>query len=532
MSEETAVTPLTDAPIAIDPPHNSESEFPSKEIAQRTLTGLRILAAALVVGLLGDLLLRTLPWGINLALWITVLLGAGLWLAGWGNFLVTPESRWCAAVVLLGAGAVAWRASPTLVGLNLLTLIVALGLLIYFRLRAGLNKTGVAEVALIWTQFALLTAVNPLILLFSRIKWKSLPRTGVSRTAMSVARGLLIALPLLLIFAQLLMAADAAFALLMNNLIDLDLGSLVGHIFLTFVFTWLGAGLLMQIIIPPSEIAGHNILRGPGAMTLGPIEISLILGLLDLLFLIFVAVQFGYFFGGLHFLSTNETWLQAEYARRGFFELVTVAMLALPMLLLMHWSLDGEKKNAARARGIYRVLAGLMIVLLYVIMASALLRMNLYVARYGLTEKRLYTTAFMGWLAIIFAWFSATVLRNRQERFLVGTLVAALVIIMGLNGLNPDAFIVRVNADREGRTAQSFDSRYVTTLSADAVPQSIQVMPSMSTQNRRILACTILTAWPEDAPPAGWRTWNWSRFRAHQLVDRNREALESYHCKM
>jgi len=93
---------------------------------------------------------------------------------------------------------------------------------------------------------------------------------------------------------------------------------------------------------------------------------------------------------------------------------VTVAGLTLPLLLTLHawqdWQgLDSPGQHAAPER-LFRALAALLLALLFVIMASALARMNLYRSEYGLTELRVYTTAFMGWLAVVFAWFGATVL--------------------------------------------------------------------------------------------------------------------------
>src|SRR3712207_8602930 len=42
----------------------------------KTRLGLGVLGAALVLGLLGDWLLRATPWGVNLFLWVAALVGA------------------------------------------------------------------------------------------------------------------------------------------------------------------------------------------------------------------------------------------------------------------------------------------------------------------------------------------------------------------------------------------------------------------------------------------------------------------------
>ncbi len=43
---------------------------------EKTKTGLEILEAALLLGILGDALLRVTPWGLNVFLWIGALVAA------------------------------------------------------------------------------------------------------------------------------------------------------------------------------------------------------------------------------------------------------------------------------------------------------------------------------------------------------------------------------------------------------------------------------------------------------------------------
>ena len=106
-----------------------------------------------------------------------------------------------------------------------------------------------------------------------------------------------------------------------------------------------------------------------------------------------------------------------------------------------------------------------MLLLLDVMLASALFRMRLYTAEYGLTELRFYTTAFMGWLVLVFGWFVATVLRGRRERFGTGALLAGWLVLAALNLVNPDAVIAGVNLDRAAR-GRPLDVAYAATLSA------------------------------------------------------------------
>jgi hypothetical protein len=319
------------------------------------------------------------------------------------------------------------------------------------------------------------------------------------------------------------MSADAVFAAIVKNILNIDFANLVTHLLLTVFFAWIAGGYLRGMLLGKDyELASWARRRW---FSLGIIEIGIALGLLNLLFLSFVIVQFRYFFGGAASISLTPGLTYSEYARRGFFELVTVAALVLPLLLLAHWLLHKEKPESER---LFRFLAGIQIVFLFVIMASALQRMRLYQREYGLTEQRLYPTAFMAWLAVVFVWFALTVLRGQRQYFAFGAMVAGFVLIAGLHLLNPGALIARVNVARalEGRR---FDGQYAASLNADAVPELIRALPRLHERERRVIARHVLMSWSA-ARYQDWRTWNYSRARAFAIVQLNVADLQQMAC--
>jgi hypothetical protein len=166
--------------------------------------------------------------------------------------------------------------------------------------------------------------------------------------------------------------------------------------------------------------------------------------------------------------------------------------------------------------------------LLFVIMASAFQRMRLYQAEYGLTEQRLYATAFMGWLVVVFLWFAMTVSSGHRDRFAFGAMVAGFLLIIVLQALNPDALIARTNLAR-AKAGRSFDARYATRLSADAVPELVAALPDLNPQDRCTVASGILKRWA--SPQASdWRAWNWYRARASQVLHENEASLKAMQC--
>lgn len=322
-----------------------------------------------------------------------------------------------------------------------------------------------------------------------------------------------IASPLLLIFGGLFAAADAMFQDILARTFNMDAGVVVGHFFRTGLLAWLTAGFLRLLFIPtgvPDQTESRAV-----TPSLGITEIATVIGLLNTLFLAFVVVQFRYFFGGKVNIPTGRGIEYAEYARQGFFELVWVSVLVLPILLGLHWFL---RKDNPKHEQIFRLLAGIKLALLAVIMLSAMQRMRLYQEECGLTELRVYTMAFMVWLGIVFVWFAATVLRGQRQRFAFGAIVIGLTLIAGLHLVNPDNLIARVNFQR-AKEGKAFDAAYVSSLSADSIPTLSENVLVGSADERRVIAERLQAATPQ-YQNTDWRVWNWSRARATYLLTR------------
>ena len=388
-------------------------------VSEQTRTGLGVAGAALGLGVLGDGLLRSVPFGVNLALWTAALVMAIALLQRWTR-AEGAAVGWM-PLALGTAALMVWRDSPTLKTLDMAALAIILGLAM-LRARGGqVRMAGIAHHAAGVAASAGDAAVGAATLLFRDVRWAELRVGGGARQGVAALRGGAIALPLLLVFGSLLASADTRFERLLGNVFDIDLPRLVGHVMLALLVAWICCGVLRTMTV--GGAAPGPAVRRPEFLSLGIVEAGIVLGLLDLLFAAFVAVQLPYFFGSAEVVRGAGSTTFSEYARGGFFELVAVAGLVLPLLLFADWVVRTESRSHLR---LFRWLAGVQVALLFVIMGSALHRMRLYQAAYGLTELRLYTTAFMLWLGVVFGWFAWTVLRGRRERFAWGALTTAL----------------------------------------------------------------------------------------------------------
>lgn len=491
-------------------------------MTEKTWLGLWCIGAALVLGALGDVLLRGTPWGINVFLWTLALVVAvvvallALRGASW-------TGRWMLPAALLFAGFVAWRDSAFLTFLNVCAVLACLSLVAWGS--AGrLRLRGLSGYALSAIYSGAFAVAGPIPSAVSDIRWDEISRDGWRRPVLSVLLGLCIAAPLLFVFGGLLMAADAVFADIASRIFDFDAAQIFSHAFLILFLAWVSAGYLR------AALGKHNApdpsIERPNSIRLGPVEVGVALGLLDALFLTFVIIQARYLFGGAQRVAAGLTY--AEYARSGFFELVAVVALVVPVLLLAHWLFVGNR----RGRLLFAVLTMMTASLVLVIMASAMWRMNLYYEAFGLTELRFYATAFMVWLGAILAFLTATVIQNRRSRFASWTVISGFAAILILNAINPDALIARANIER-AEEGKRLDAYYLTLLSDDAAPAIAKHLPEIgdrrlfeheeamsSGEEREIYGPTLekamLRQWK--AREDDWRTWNTSRMKAQEIA--------------
>lgn len=462
-----------------------------------------MLGGALLLGMLGDWLIRGAPPGVNLTLWVLALVLLGLMLAIRSGLPWTRQALWLGGVAMAAALGFAWRDSPAL---TLLFAVVLVG-------------TGATLVVV--SRDRRMAGLGVVDYVSALLAWGGEMAAGVPRTLQEVraggapaqdrltalARGALLGVPLLLVFGGLLVEADPVFDRFVVDLAGLGGEVVVRHAAGVLVFGWVGCALL-RLVLPRSP---RPALARPAG--LGWEELSMSLGPLSLLLLVFVAFQASYLFGGVETVESTSGLSLSVYARRGFFELVAVAALSLPVLLVADWWTD----DRGPGRRVYRVLAVSLVLLVLLVMVSAVQRMRLYQLEYGLTQLRLYASAFMAWLAVVLGWLLAALLPQHRERFAPGALKAGLAIILALAVVNPDALIVRVNA-ADPDPERGLDGAYIAGLSHDAVPALLDALPTAGEAGRCAIASRLRRELGH-AGSDGGRGWSWSRWGAHRRVE-------------
>jgi hypothetical protein len=482
-----------------------------------------ILVTALLLALTADLLLRTHPWGLNFAI-VALATFAGVFIVGRRMHDPVPADGWPVALMgILLSACLAWRDADELSAFNVVATVLAAGLVSARRHPGKLLRTTFFEHLHLAAVQAAHVITGAGFLLLSDLRSGNVNAEGQQSRWNRAWLGIALALPALLVFGSLLTSADGNFEYLITEVFQIDFWTLVGH---TVVITMLGWGiggwlrgrfLGIEFALPPAVL--------PNRPSLGMTEVVIVLGSLDLLFGTFVVFQLPHFFGGHDLILGTPVLTYAEYARRGFFELIVVAALTLSLLLAVDWLFRSDRRQEHR---IVRALSVVMIALVGVMLASAMHRLVLYMEAYGMTTARVHAAAILLWIALGLVFFCATVLRGKRDRLPYAMIISGFLTLLAVNVLNPDAFVARVNMERLASDGTS-DPRYTFNLSADAVPTLLGSIGGLPPEHRSVLADRLVCTYGERSEyDPDIRSWNAARVTAHLLVHEREAELRKY----
>jgi hypothetical protein len=483
---------------------------------------------ALAAAVLFDVLFWGHAPGICFFLFVVVCLAAGIISAAISG--VTPN--WKSAIlipcILISAAITFLRVEPFTV---LCGAALSLGLLMIlaYSYRGG-NWPFYGEIDHLIAAFKLAAsaALHPALLPPEK-KAEDAAAPGASnwrRWLPAVLRGLILALPVVLVFATLLAAADPVFERALKYFFDIErLPEYLFRAAYILIGMYLLAGVFLHAILSSRE----EWLSRPDNPRIKPfigfVESAVVLGSVCLLFAVFVVIQFRYFFGGVENI-TAEGFTYSEYARRGFGELVAVAFFSL-VLFLGFGSLT--RREDPLRRKIFSGIGCFLVAMVVVILVSSYRRLVLYEDAYGFSGLRLYTHIFIIWLGILLVAMAALEIAGRIRWFSAAAITVAFGFTLTLAILNVDATIVRMNglrsfdaesgADRSG-VSTALDTTYFAQLSADAVPELLALYaasPQPEKDNIGAgLSCRL--ARMEQSHNDAWQSYLWPVEEALRLL--------------
>jgi len=502
----------------------------------------RFLIAGLVVAWAMDILFYKKPFGVAFTIWI----GLALVLLFVVGALEKVKPSWQTIFLALLTGAFSlgplFRVEPftrllssaiALIGLMLVAATYQHGYWIWFRIIDYI------------TQFFTLVRASfsrALSILFPP-KEKNEESDGLpdqtpthrkNATLWSIFRGIGLALPVIFIFAVLLAAADPIFENRLTQILNFfKIENLVEYLFRFFyilLFAYIFTGVFLHAMYPNQHLEKPDPNKPWIKTFLGNIETSIVLTGVNILFFTFLLIQFRYFFGGKTNISlTGYTY--SEYARRGFGELIAVAVISL----LLYLALNGVTTNNSRRHTIrFTALSAILFIQVLIILYSGFQRLALYESAYGFSRLRTYSTVFIPWLAFLIVAVVVLEILKKQGFFPLALMTAVLGFTASIIFINVDSFIATKNIQRamlSNQEGYALDYTYLSQLSNDALPVIMDAFKNkdvaISNPSAGVLACQLdQYTNPDSSIP--WQGFNFPDQMAEILLKQNQAALEKF----
>ncbi len=486
----------------------------------------RLTATALALGLAVDVLFRRQALGISFPIWSMLSATALLLAARWHGIRSDWTGYGLAGGILLLSIGVAARLEPLTVGMSVLGAVLLFALWIRTLTHGRLHRFGWLDLALAAIVVPLETLLRPWPTLSDALTRLAGDRAVRSR-GMALVRGLLLAVPIVLVFLGLLTSADLVFRDFVEDAfawLDLEwIRELIGHTIIIGAAGLISLGALVAAVRrdEPHQLVGEQQPLIP--RFIGITESEVVLAAVDLLFVVFVIIQFRYLFGGEANI-TAAGYTYADYARRGFGEMVWAAIFGQGLILgFGHWI----RQNHGRQPALANALSAGLVAMLLVTLLSALTRLLLYEEAYGFTRSRTYAHVFIFWLAALLVSLVVLLYRGRLRLYAPITALAAAGFVLSLVVLNVDGFIAERNLDRYFETGD-LDVSYLAQLTNDAAPTLAERASADIPQELLAQLACRKALLNDQLEQRSWQSYHFGRERAERALGEIAELLQPY----
>jgi hypothetical protein len=301
---------------------------------------------------------------------------------------------------------------------------------------------------------------------------QSAKKTRLGKNIGFIIVGLFVAVPLTAVVANLLMSADEGIERMLSGIAEFltsrEMAAVIGQLIIAVPLSCYLFGLLYSNVHRSREAdigEEHCAERLVKARTVQNVAVYAAVTPICFLYFLFFISQANYLFAAF---SGNlpDGYSHAEYARKGFFELLAIVVINLAVISVINLIAKNGGENKPAALKIYSTAICFFTL---VIIASSLSKMVMYISVYGLTELRIYT----GWFMILCAFvFVMTAVKQFRFDFPIAKWISAVFTVMFavLCFSRPDAVIAKYNTEmsRAGKLPY-YDSSYLLTLSDDAL---------------------------------------------------------------
>ena len=313
---------------------------------------------------------------------------------------------------------------------------------------------------------------------------------------MYVVLGLCIGIPLVMVVLFLLMSADLVFESIIDDLfMDLNLGDFFKVGLLVIAVFFFVYGLMVWFLEKNLSDEVKNKRTGE------PILAITVTSVLTLVYLLFCGIQiFSLFLGNM---ELPKGYNYAEYARRGYFELLAVIILNCILVLV--------SLKRFRESFILKAILTAMSCCTYILIASSALRMIMYINMYHLTFLRILVLWSLAVLALLLTGLIIQICNENFKLFRY-CMTVVTVFYLTLSFAHPDYWIAKYNVAH--MEEEYTDLYYLSRLSADAAPVMAEAFSRVD-ETRHQYERNL----EDDIDFMNWRTFNVSVYVAKKELE-------------
>ncbi|WML44047.1 DUF4173 domain-containing protein [Neobacillus sp. PS3-40] len=269
--------------------------------------------------------------------------------------------------------------------------------------------------------------------------------------------GIVISIPVLFVVLNLLMAADSQFERIIGGL-PIWAKNINPEFILRFIAILMYSLVFfgfMQVLFNKYILVANSEMEKTRFQLDGIIMLT-VLVLLNVVYIMFTIVQFKYFFSG----TLQGDYTYAQYARRGFFELLFATLINLTVTVV---TVTFVNQVTHLLKRFSQIMLTILLLASGVMLTSAFLRLLMYEEAYGFTFTRVLVHSFMIFLVIIFAYTLIKIWLERVSLFHF-YFITSLIFYTGVNILDLDRVVVNQNISRYEQTGK-IDLQYLNHLS-------------------------------------------------------------------
>ena len=355
-------------------------------------------------------------------------------------------------------------------------------------------------------------------------KNEKVDNTKDNKVLKQIVKGVLMALPILIVVLMLLSSADEMFAGIFSNigrgiLDTVKITSVIPTIFRILLIIALSiyfVGFFINIKDKQNRIEEdeEKETNWKNKINIEQITINTILTLLNIVYLIFTITQGIQLF---NYIQSANGLDYANYARSGFFQLMIVSFINFAIIFIS----NNNKKEVSRVNKNYsKYMNILMLIFTIIILISSVLRMNLYEEKYGYTFLRLMVYFIQITELILIVPTIMYIINKKIEIFKYYFVIITSMYVL-INFANIDKMIARSNVSRyfEKGEIEEIDFEYLKESTAeDAIPELIELLNTQDEELKVEVNNYLYNKYEKLKEERSWQEFNLSKNRVEKLL--------------